>query len=131
MITCYNFHSCFSNFRLSVQESESSSRIQVLEEELKNANELLSTARRQGTLPLTEGEVLSISPAATATSSLLTSGQYYLFIYLFIYLLIYLFICLFICLFIYLFVYLFIYLFILSIRIDFDPDIHAVCSDNG
>ena len=111
MITCYDscyFHSRFSNLRLSVQESESSSRIQVLEEELKNANELLSTARRQGTLPLTEGEVLSISPAATATSSLLTSGQYYLFIYLFIF-----------------------YLFILSIRIDFDPDIHAVCSDNG
>lgn len=63
------------NPRLASTETEANERLSDLEKELGHANELLSTWRRKGMAPLTEGEVLSISPVATSTSALLKSGM--------------------------------------------------------
>ena len=61
--------------RLTGLQSESNQRISSLENELKNANDLLTTARHQGALPFTEGEVVSLSSSASATSARLLSGN--------------------------------------------------------
>ena len=55
-------------------ESEKSELITKLQMELSHANDLLTSARHRGALPLTEGEVLSLSPVASSTSSLMESG---------------------------------------------------------
>ena len=55
-------------------EDELNTRVSSLERELADANDLLSVARQRGSLPFSEGEVLSLSPAAARASSLLKSG---------------------------------------------------------
>ena len=55
-------------------ECEKSELITKLQTELSHANDLLTSARHRGALPLTEGEVLSLSPVASSTSSLMESG---------------------------------------------------------
>jgi nucleoprotein TPR len=62
------------NQKLVNERTESQEQIKSLEMELTRANDLLSTARHKGFLPLTEDEILSVSSSATATSSRLLSG---------------------------------------------------------
>jgi nucleoprotein TPR len=46
-----------------------------LEQELKNANELLSIAKRKGATVLSESDIEELSPAAAVASRLLKSGM--------------------------------------------------------
>ena len=46
-----------------------------LETELKNANELLSIAKRKGATVLSESDIEQLSPAAAVASRLLKSGM--------------------------------------------------------
>ena len=49
--------------------------ISKLEQELKNANELLSIAKRKGATVLSESDIEQLSPAAAVASRLLKSGM--------------------------------------------------------
>ena len=64
-----------SSLRLTTLETESGGRISSLERELANANDLLSSARQHGSLPFTEGDLLSLSPTAASASTQLRSGM--------------------------------------------------------
>ena len=68
-----NYILCYHRF--ATQQYENEERVKTIETELCNANNLLTSARHRGLLPMTEGEVLSLSPMATETSSLLESGM--------------------------------------------------------
>lgn len=54
---------------------ENSEAIAKLEQELKNANELLSIAKRKGANVLSESDIQQMSPAAAVASRLLKSGM--------------------------------------------------------
>ena len=54
--------------------TENSDLIMTLQTELSNANELLSSARQRGFLPISEGDLLSLSPSAAGVSAQLRSG---------------------------------------------------------
>lgn len=49
--------------------------IYKLEQELKNANELLSIAKRKGATVLSESDIEQMSPAAAVASKLLKTGM--------------------------------------------------------
>lgn len=55
--------------------NENSQTISKLEQELKNANELLSIAKRKGAAVLDESDIQQLSPAAAVASRLLKSGM--------------------------------------------------------
>ncbi|CAH3109789.1 unnamed protein product [Pocillopora meandrina] len=50
-------------------------KINKLDKELENANDLLAAARQRGTAPLTPVELSTLSPTAAATSSFMKSGM--------------------------------------------------------
>ncbi|XP_077991395.1 nucleoprotein TPR-like [Glandiceps talaboti] len=50
-------------------------QIDKMEKELEHANDLLAIARRKGIAPLSEDDLVSLSPTAAAASSLLKSGM--------------------------------------------------------
>ncbi len=54
---------------------ENDETIAKLEQELKNANELLSIAKRKGATVLSESDIEQLSPAAAVASRLLKSGM--------------------------------------------------------
>jgi len=54
---------------------ESGEMIAKLEQELKNANELLSIAKRKGATVLSESDIQQLSPAAAVASRLLKNGM--------------------------------------------------------
>jgi nucleoprotein TPR len=54
---------------------ENSEAIGKLEQELKNANELLSIAKRKGANVLSESDITQMSPAAAVASRLLKNGM--------------------------------------------------------
>jgi nucleoprotein TPR len=54
---------------------ENQETIAKLEQELKNANELLSIAKRKGAAVLSESDIEQLSPAAACASKLLKSGM--------------------------------------------------------
>jgi len=58
-----------------VQRKEHEETISKLEQELKNANELLSIAKRKGAAVLSESDIEQLSPAAAVASRLLKSGM--------------------------------------------------------
>ena len=60
-------------FEAKLKEKEST--ISKLEQELKNANELLSIAKRKGATVLSESDIEQLSPAAAVASRLLKSGM--------------------------------------------------------
>ena len=64
----------YSFTRHEAEEQELTSKVVALETELSRANELL-TASKGRTLPLSETEVLSLSPAVSRASSMLKSGS--------------------------------------------------------
>ena len=53
----------------------SDEHVNKLEQELKNANELLSIAKRKGATVLSESDIETLSPAAAVASRLLKSGM--------------------------------------------------------
>ena len=70
-ITAGNY---LSIFRFDVTEQEMKSRISTLEQELANANDLLTAVKYRASLPLSEEDILSLSPSAARASTLLKSG---------------------------------------------------------
>ena len=64
----------FSYCRRQSLEEETSSEVESLKQELSHANELLTSMRQKG-VTLSEGEVLSLSPAAAKASAMLKSGR--------------------------------------------------------
>lgn len=60
-------------FEAKIKENEE--QIAKLDQELKNANELLSIAKRKGATVLSESDIEQLSPAAAVASRLLKSGM--------------------------------------------------------
>jgi nucleoprotein TPR len=62
-----------AKYEATVRENDET--IGKLEQELKNANELLSIAKRKGAAVLSESDIEQLSPAAAVASRLLKSGM--------------------------------------------------------
>ena len=64
---------CDEKYEAKLKENDET--IAKLEQELKNANELLSIAKRKGATVLSESDIEQLSPAAAVASRLLKSGM--------------------------------------------------------
>ncbi|XP_071835519.1 nucleoprotein TPR-like isoform X3 [Apostichopus japonicus] len=59
----------------TTEKEELVKKIDKMEQELDNANDLLAAARKKGLTPLSEEELTSLSPTAAAASSFIKSGM--------------------------------------------------------
>ncbi|PIK55813.1 putative nucleoprotein TPR-like [Apostichopus japonicus] len=59
----------------TTEKEELVKKVDKMEQELDNANDLLAAARKKGLTPLSEEELTSLSPTAAAASSFIKSGM--------------------------------------------------------